>query len=134
MTPLRGADGRSTRIAQGNLVVSGFGAEANDGSQVTVNVPSAGRMPNGATVERAAQSVRGSGDALVLNLNTPDFTTAARAHGAHQRRARRRYVADARCDLGPGAGARRTRTSASPSSRGSRTSRSSRATRPRASS
>ena len=52
MTPLKGADGSVYAMAQGNLVVGGFGAETKDGSSVSVNVPSVGRVPNGATVER----------------------------------------------------------------------------------
>ncbi len=77
MTPLKGADGQIYAIAQGNLVVSGFGA-AQDGSRVTVNIPSAGRIPNGATVERSVPTAFAAGDMLILNLNTPDFTTARR--------------------------------------------------------
>jgi flagellar P-ring protein FlgI len=45
-------DGEVYAIAQGNLVVSGFGVQGRDGSRIAVNVPSAGRVPNGATVER----------------------------------------------------------------------------------
>jgi flagellar P-ring protein precursor FlgI len=78
MTPLRGADGEIYALAQGNLVVGGFGVEGDDGSRVSVNVPSTGRVPNGATVERMVPSTLGTQDSLVLNLNTPDFTTAAR--------------------------------------------------------
>ena len=78
VTVLKGMDGQVYGVAQGNLIVSGFGAEANDGSKVTVNIPSAARIPNGATVERASPSQFGHGEALVLNLNSPDFTTAAR--------------------------------------------------------
>jgi flagellar P-ring protein precursor FlgI len=78
MTPLQGADGNVYAIAQGNLVVGGFGVQGDDGSRVTVNVPSTGRVPNGATVERMVPSAVGSADSVILNLNTPDFTTAAR--------------------------------------------------------
>lgn len=78
MSPLRGADGQVYALAQGNLIVSGFGVEGDDGSRVSVNVPSTGRVPNGATVERIVPTTLGTVDALVLNLNTPDFTTAAR--------------------------------------------------------
>ena len=77
MTPLRGADGDIYAMAQGNLIVGGFGVKGDDGSRVSVNVPSTGRVPNGATVERMVQSTLGTQDAFVLNLNTPDFTTAA---------------------------------------------------------
>lgn len=76
MTPLKGIDGRVYAIAQGNLVVGGFDASGADGSRITVNVPSAGRIPSGATVERAVPSGFDQGNSLVLNLNRPDFTTA----------------------------------------------------------
>lgn len=78
VTPLHGLDGQIYAIAQGNLIVSGFGVEANDGSKLTVNVPSSGRIPNGATVERAVPTQLSQGDAIILNLNNPDFTTATR--------------------------------------------------------
>lgn len=78
MSPLKGADGQVYAIAQGNLVVGGFGADGADGSRVTVNVPSVGRIPNGASVERAVASPFDSSDSITLNLNTPDFTTATR--------------------------------------------------------
>ncbi|HMK86639.1 MAG TPA: flagellar basal body P-ring protein FlgI [Steroidobacteraceae bacterium] len=78
VTPLHGLDGQIYAIAQGNLVVSGFGVEGNDGSKLTVNVPSSGRIPNGATIERAVQTQLAQGDAIILNLNDPDFTTATR--------------------------------------------------------
>lgn len=78
MTPLRGVDGEVYAIAQGNLVVGGFGVSGKDGSRVSVNVPSTGRIPNGATVEREVPTNFGTSANLILNLNTPDFTTAAR--------------------------------------------------------
>ena len=78
VTPLRGLDGQIYAIGQGNLIVSGFGVEGNDGSKLTVNVPSSGRIPNGATVERAVPSQLSQGDSITLNLNDPDFTTATR--------------------------------------------------------
>ena len=78
MAPLRGADGNVYAIAQGNLVVGGFGASGDDGSSVTVNIPSAGRIPNGATVERGVPNDFLNREAIVLNLNTPDFTTSNR--------------------------------------------------------
>lgn len=86
MTPLRGADGKVYAIAQGNMVVGGFGASGRDGSSVTVNVPSAGRIPNGATVEREVPSAFDQGEAVMLNLHSPDFTTAHRlADGINER-------------------------------------------------
>lgn len=78
VAPLKGLDGQVYAIAQGNMVVSGFGAEAKDGSRVSVNVPSSGRIPNGATVERSVPSLFAEGDAVTLNLNVPDFTAASR--------------------------------------------------------
>jgi flagellar P-ring protein precursor FlgI len=78
VTPLHGLDGQIYAIAQGNLIVSGFGVEGTDGSKLTVNVPSSGRIPNGATVERAVPSQIAQGDSVTLNLNDPDFTTATR--------------------------------------------------------
>ena len=78
VTPLHGLDGQIYAIAQGNLIVSGFGVQGNDGSKLTVNVPSSGRIPNGATVERAVPTQLAQGDAIILNLNDPDFTTATR--------------------------------------------------------
>ena len=78
MAPLRGADGNVYAIAQGNLIVGGFGASGNDGSRVTVNLPSAGRIPNGATVERTVPTDFHTRESIVLNLHSPDFTTADR--------------------------------------------------------
>ena len=78
MAPLRGADGQVYAIAQGNLVVGGFGAQGQDGSRVSVNVPSVGRIPNGATVERALPDVFGASGEITLNLHRNDFTTVAR--------------------------------------------------------
>ncbi len=76
MTPLKGIDGNVYAVAQGNLVVGGFDAGGADGSRITVNVPSAGRIPAGATVERPVPSGFNQGNTLTLNLNRPDFTTA----------------------------------------------------------
>lgn len=78
MAPLRGADGEVYAMAQGSVMVSGFGISGKDGSRVSVNVPSGGRVPNGATVEREVHSDFGASPYVVLNLNTPDFTTASR--------------------------------------------------------
>lgn len=77
MTPLKGADGETYAIAQGNVVVGGISAAAG-GSSVTVNVPSAGRIPNGATVERQVLDSFGNNGPIVLNLHRADFTTAER--------------------------------------------------------
>ncbi len=78
MAPLKGADGQIYAIAQGNIVVGGLGISAKDGSRVSVNIPSAGRIPNGATVERAVPVTFGASPDLRLDLHTADFTTATR--------------------------------------------------------
>lgn len=78
MTPLRGIDGEVYAIGQGSMVVSGFGANGKDGSRISLNVPSSGRIPNGAIVEKEVPNNFAGGQHVVLNLNTPDFTTAAR--------------------------------------------------------
>ncbi|WP_372758755.1 flagellar basal body P-ring protein FlgI, partial [Litorivivens sp.] len=56
MAPLMGADGQVYAVAQGSLLVGGLGVQGSDGSRVSVNIPSAGRIPNGATVERESPS------------------------------------------------------------------------------
>ena len=78
MTPLKGGDGEVYAVAQGNLVVGGFGAQGSDGSKITVNVPSVGRIPNGASVERVVANGFNEGNYLTLNLHRADFTTANR--------------------------------------------------------
>lgn len=82
MTPLQGADGQTYALAQGNLVVGGFGASTEDGNSITVNIPTVGRIPSGATVERASPSSFGEAGSLVLNLHRGDFTTAQRIASA----------------------------------------------------
>jgi len=74
-TPLRGADGQVYALAQGNLMVGGAGASAG-GSKVTINHLSAGRIPEGATVERSVATPLAQGDSLQLNLASDDFGTA----------------------------------------------------------
>ena len=76
MAPLKGADGQIYAMAQGSLVVGGFGAEGADGSSIQVNIPSVGRIPNGATVERSIPSPFHRGDILTFDLHRADFTTA----------------------------------------------------------
>ena len=78
MTPLRGVDGQVYAFAQGSVIVSGFGVNGKDGSRISLNVPSSGRVPNGASVEKEVPVKFASDAHLVLNLNTPDFTTASR--------------------------------------------------------
>jgi flagellar P-ring protein precursor FlgI len=76
MAPLKGADGQIYAMAQGSLVVGGFGAEGADGSSIQVNIPSVGRIPNGASVERSIPSPFHRGDTLTFDLHRADFTTA----------------------------------------------------------
>lgn len=76
MTPLKGADGQVYAIAQGNVLVGGTGASSG-GSSVQVNHLSVGRVPAGATVERAVPTQLGQGDFIHLELSTTDFSTAA---------------------------------------------------------
>ncbi len=82
MSPLKGADNKIYAVAQGNLIVGGFGVSGSDGSKVSLNIPSTGRIPGGATVERAAPTQFGDEDSLVLNLFGPDFTTSNRLANA----------------------------------------------------
>jgi len=74
-TPLKGADGQVYAIAQGNMVVGGAGASAA-GSKVTINHLSAGRIPDGATVERSVPTPMAEGDSIQLDLNASDYGTA----------------------------------------------------------
>jgi flagellar P-ring protein precursor FlgI len=74
-TPLKGADGQIYALAQGNLIVGGAGASAG-GSKVQINHLSAGRVPEGATVERSVPTPLNQGDTLQLDLSASDFNTA----------------------------------------------------------
>lgn len=85
LSPLRGADNQIYAMAQGNLAVGGLGVSAQDGSQVSVNVPSAGRIPGGATVERAVETGFATAPTLTFNLAEADFTTAQRIADAINR-------------------------------------------------
>lgn len=76
MAPLFGADGQIYAMAQGNVVVGGLGVQAADGSKLSVNVPSAGRIDGGASVERAVNTGFDLGDRLTLNLVRQDLTNA----------------------------------------------------------
>jgi len=76
MTRLFGVDGEVYALAQGPLTVTGIGAEAA-GSSVSIGVPTAGRIPGGALVERAVDTPFGYADNIVLNVGAPDFATAA---------------------------------------------------------
>jgi len=74
-TPLKGADGEIYAVAQGNLIIAGAGAAAA-GSKVQVNHLSAGRIPNGAQVERVVPTPLQEGSSLILGLEASDFQTA----------------------------------------------------------
>jgi len=75
LTPLKGADGQVYAMAQGNLLVGGAGASAA-GSKVQINHLNAGRVPSGATVERAVASPFAEGGPVRLELASGDFGTA----------------------------------------------------------
>ncbi|MGA3025218.1 MAG: flagellar basal body P-ring protein FlgI [Bryobacteraceae bacterium] len=76
MTPLKGPDNQVYAVAQGSVVTGGFVAGGR-GSTKTVNHPTAGRIPNGAIIERPAPSVEPC-ERLRLQLRSPDYTTASR--------------------------------------------------------
>ena len=76
VTPLTGGDGQVYAVAQGPLQVSGFTVEG-EAASVTQGVPTAGRIPNGALVERRVPGSLEGLDRLVLELNNPDYRTAA---------------------------------------------------------
>jgi flagellar P-ring protein precursor FlgI len=85
MTPLKGADGQVYGMAQGNLLVGGFGAAAS-GSQVQVNHLSVGRITGGATVERAVPVALGQDNIIRLELNSTDFSNTKRIVDAVNRK------------------------------------------------
>jgi flagellar P-ring protein precursor FlgI len=78
MAPLKGVDGQVYALAQGSLIVNGLSASGQDGSNITINNPGVGRIPNGAIVERAVNTPFSEGNTLIFNLHTFDFTTANR--------------------------------------------------------
>lgn len=78
LVPLKGADNQIYAMAQGNVVVSGFGAQGADGSKVTVNSTGTGRIPNGATVEKTVEMPYIKDNVVIFELKEPDFTTSKR--------------------------------------------------------
>ena len=90
MTPLKGADGQIYGMAQGSLLIgeaapTGAAASSSPAGAGAKGVPNnliVGRIPNGATVERAVPTTLGQGDFILLTLNTADFTTANRLSSA----------------------------------------------------
>lgn len=78
MAPLKGADGKIYAVAQGNVLVSGVGAQAA-GSSVQVNHQASGRIHGGATIEAEVPLQLGADGTLDLQLNEYDFDTVQRA-------------------------------------------------------
>ena len=77
MSRLLAVDGEVYALAQGALAVSGVSA-AGAGTTATVNVPTVGRIPSGATVEKMVQTPFSTSEYIVLNLKNSDFTTNRR--------------------------------------------------------
>lgn len=82
LAPLKGADREVYAVAQGSLLVGGLSAGGNDGSKITINIPSVGRIPSGAIIEKASPTTLDSNNNIVLNLHKSDFTTAKRVSDA----------------------------------------------------
>ena len=78
VTPLLGADGKIYAVAQGPVAAGGFAASGDSGTAVIRNVPTIGRIPNGALVEREVHFNLAAQSELRLSLRNPDFTTARR--------------------------------------------------------
>jgi flagellar P-ring protein precursor FlgI len=92
MTPLRAADGAVYAVAQGSVTVAGYSVQGQAQS-VSQGTPTAGRIPNGALVERAVHGSLHEMEFLVLELKNPDFVTATRILDAINRYAGGRYRA-----------------------------------------
>ncbi|KAA2234708.1 flagellar basal body P-ring protein FlgI [Salinarimonas soli] len=92
ITPLVGADGEVYAVAQGPVAVTGFNA-AGDAESLTRGVPTAGRVPNGALVERELPDNFGTLRSLVLELRNPDYRTAVRVADAINQHMTRRFGA-----------------------------------------
>src|SRR5471030_1633727 len=75
LTQLRAADNEVYALAQGNIVVGGLSASGKSGSSVTVNTPTAGRIPNGASVEREIGTDFSTRPTVRLSLHHPQFQT-----------------------------------------------------------
>jgi len=75
MTRLRGVDGEVYALAQGPLTSTGVEVNAA-GDEITIGVPTSGRIPNGATVERMIESPFNRSQHVVLNISTGDFSTS----------------------------------------------------------
>lgn len=76
LTELRGSDGEIYALAQGQLTVSGVDVNAA-GSSIKIGVPTSGRIPGGAIVEREVETPFQTSDYLVFNTQQTDFTTVS---------------------------------------------------------
>ena len=76
MTELRGIDGQTYAVAQGPLTVTGVMEEQN-GTSIQIGIPTSGRIPDGATVERQVDNSFDKSDHLIFNVNSNDFSTTA---------------------------------------------------------
>lgn len=85
LAPLKGADGQIYAMAQGNVIIAGAGASSGS-SKVQINQLNAGRIPGGATVERAVASPFSTSEWLHIELNTADFSTATKTAAAVNQR------------------------------------------------
>jgi len=92
MTPLRAADGEIYAVAQGSVIVSGFNAQGQ-AETLTQGVPTSGRVPNGAIIERGVAASFDDLLALTLQLRNPDFSTAVRIADAVNAYTSRRFGA-----------------------------------------
>ncbi len=90
MTPLKAADGEIYAVAQGPVSVSGFSAEG-EAETLTQGVPTAGRVPNGAIVERQVAADFSDLTTLTLQLRNPDFSTAVMIADAINEYSRQRF-------------------------------------------
>lgn len=86
LTELHAVDGEVYALAQGNMVVTGLSAQGQSGSSVTVNTPTTGRVPNGATIEREIETDFDTRPEVVLNLKRPSFQTATQIVDAINKR------------------------------------------------
>ena len=107
MTPLRGIDGEVYAIGQGSLVVSGFGVQGKDGSRISINVPSSGRVPNGASVERSVPTNFASEPYVSTESQHTGLHHCGSFDGRHQHHAGSRYGSRHGCGVGSCAGADR---------------------------
>lgn len=78
LTSLKGIDGNTYAVAQGSVSVGGISADGGGGNSVEINHPTVGRLPNGATIERAVPTELAANNQLTLVLRNDDFSTAAK--------------------------------------------------------